>query len=155
MLTFPCWIVLPNVLTAAHQLLDRYIIDDVPESDCEQDDDSAISVCDSPSNQPLEPIKLCMIVLSLIDQVPIPDIWTYGDDFLDLQSRFACIIRDDLLADKPIAWARRTPTWSMNILRYLQHQVEEFVNEELIEALDAAVEKQEGIRQRVVQSSVV
>ncbi|KAK7691235.1 hypothetical protein QCA50_006338 [Cerrena zonata] len=146
---------LPNILTAAHQLLDRYIIDDAPDTNNDADNESIISTGDLLDNRSVEPIKLCMIVLSLVDQVPVPDIWTYGEDFLDLQSRFAAAIRNDLVTDKPMPWARRTPTWSMNILRYLQHHVPEFVDEELIEALDAAADKQEGARQRIVQSSVL
>lgn len=145
--------VLPNVLAATHQLLDRYTVNEGIEPDPERDDESIISSDDSTS--PLEPVKLCMIVLSLIDQVPIPDIWSFGQDFLELQSRFASIIRNDLSVDKPMAWARRTPTWSMNILRYLQHPVPEFVDEELINALDAAAEKQEAVRQRGIHSSML
>ena len=150
-----CKIVLPNIIAASHQLLDRYIIDDVPGADCERDDESIVSMNTHSGTNPFEPVKLCMIVLSLIDQVPIPDVWTYGQDFVDLQSRLATIIRNDLIADKPMPWARRTPTWSMNILRYLQHHVSEFVDEELIEALDTAVEKQDGMRQRLLQTSMV
>ncbi|CAL1694492.1 unnamed protein product [Somion occarium] len=146
----PCTDFLPNILAVTHYLLDRNLVEESPDSDAEADGESVFSAHPLPPDESLDPVKLCMIIFSFIDQVPVSDILSNAESFMSLQSKFAAVIHNYLQAGRAVIWAPRTPTWSMNILRYLQHHIPEYIVEDLLDALDAAaacqLSKQDHLR---------
>ncbi|KAI0081485.1 hypothetical protein K474DRAFT_1350410 [Panus rudis PR-1116 ss-1] len=127
---------LPNVLAAAHELLGSSITTAEPVEDV---DDAISIVMEPPPADAIEPVKLCMVVLAFVDQAPMTDIWSHMDNFLMLQKSLASAIRNTIkIMDEPAPWPSLAPTWSMNILRYLQRYNPDCVCEELMDALDSA-----------------